>query len=176
MDTIILMGPIGVGKTTQARLLAKELKIPRCSYDDVKGKYWKQLGLSKATAESIEKKHGVYAMLSYMNEFKSKTVRSIVEDHPGHIIDLGGGAQTFDEPHQVERVKAVFDPIPNIFLLLPSADTETNINSLPGIKENFPINAYLIIHPTNKILSKKTIYTSGKSPEEIMYEIISNCE
>ncbi len=108
-----------------------------------------------------------------MNEFKSKTVKSIIEDHPNHIIDLGGSAQTFDEPHQIERIKPIFESITNVFLLLPSADLKTNIKVLPGLKENFPINAYLIIHPTNELLSKKTIYTLGKTPEETANEIIN---
>lgn len=173
MDTIILIGPIGAGKSTQAKLLAEELGMPRCSYDDVKGAYWKELGVSKETACSIENEHGTYAMLSYMNEFKSKTVSSIVRDHPGHVIDFGGGAQTFDDPHQIERVRKVFDPIADIFLLLPSLDLATNIELLPGLKEDYAINAYLIMHATNELFAKKTIYTLGKTPEETMCEIIN---
>jgi shikimate kinase len=173
METIVLIGPIGVGKSTQAKLLAERLGMPRCSYDEVKGKYWKNLGLSKEKAHSIEKEHGVYAMISYMNEFKSKTVCAIINDHPGHIIDFGGGAQTFDEPHQVEMVQQVFEPIINIFLLLPTPDLETNIKSLPGLKEDYPINAYLILHPTNELFAKKFVYTLGKTPEKIADEIIS---
>lgn len=174
MNTIILMGPIGAGKTTQAKLLAKKLDMPRCSYDDVKGQYWKDLGVKKSIVDFIEKEQGEYAMISYMNEFKAQTVELIIKDHPDHIIDLGGGAQTFDEPHQIEKVRAAFEPISNIFLLLPSTDLQTNINTLPGLKQNFPINAYLIIHPTNELLSKKTIYTLGKTPEETANEIIRN--
>jgi len=173
MDSVILLGPIGAGKSTQAKLLSEELGIPRCSYDEVKARYWKAQGLTMENAQKIAQQHGEYAMLSYMNEFKSNTVRSIINDHPGHIIDLGGGAQTFDEPHQVERVCQAFEPIFDIFLLLPSPDLATNIKSLPGLKENFPINAYLITHPTNELFSRKTIYTLGKSPEETMDEIIS---
>ena len=177
MDTIILIGPIGVGKTTQGKLLAKELGMPRVSYDDVKGTYWNRQGLSRDVAISIEKENGIYAMLSYMNKFKSKTVSSIVNDYPGHVIDFGGGgAQTFDEPHQVEMVREVLEPISNIFLLLPSNDLATNIKELPGLKENYPINAYLIMHETNELFAKKTIYTLGKTPEEIMNEIINQIE
>jgi predicted Ser/Thr protein kinase len=36
METVILMGPIGAGKSTQAELLSKELEQPRCSYDEAK--------------------------------------------------------------------------------------------------------------------------------------------
>ena len=176
LDTIVLIGPIGVGKSTQAKLLAEKLDMPRVSYDEVKGGYWKTLGLSKEKALSIEKEHGEYAMISYMNEYKSRTVCSIIEDYPGHVIDFGGGAQTFDEPHQVKMVYDVFEPISNIFLLLPSHDLTTNIKSLPGLKENYPINAYLIMHPTNELFAKKTVYTLEKTPLEICNEIIGQMD
>jgi len=172
MDSIILIGPIGVGKTTQAKLLSEKLAMPRCCYDEVKGKYWKQFGLETDTARYIEKQYGTYAMISYMNEFKYKTVCAIIRDFPGHVIDFGGGAQTFDEPHQIARVCEAFKPIKNIFLLLPSDDLETNIRTLPGIKEDYPINAYLILHPSNSLLAKYTIYTLNKSREQICEEIL----
>lgn len=171
-DTIILIGPIGVGKSTVAQQLADKLGLPRCSYDTVKGRYWKNFGLSADTAHFIEKQHGTYAMLSYMNEFKYKTVCAIVDEHPGHVIDFGGGAQTFDEPHQIAKVRQVFSPFDNIFLLMPSRDLATSIKALPGLKEDYPINAYLMIHPTNEIFAKQTIYTLDKSPERIRDEII----
>ena len=173
METIILMGPIGVGKSTQAELLSKELGQPRCSYDEVKTDYRNRIGYSIETAHAINDKHGLYAMVSYMNEFKSKILAPIINDHVGHIIDLGGGAQCFDEPEQVERAKKAFALVAEIFLLLPSEDLATNITSLPGLKENYPINPYLIMHPTNKLLSKKTVYTLNKKPEETMRDIIS---
>ena len=173
MDTIILMGPIGTGKSTLARLLSDELVQPRCSYDEVKERYWTKIGLSKESANAIHDEQGLYAMVSYMNEFKSQILGPIIADHPGHIIDLGGGAQCFDEPHQIERVRKAFEPVKNVLLVLPSPDLATNIRSLPGLKENYPINAYLIMHPTNQMFAKKTIYTSGKSPGETMREIVS---
>lgn len=173
METIILMGPIGAGKSTLAELLAKELGQPRCCYDDVKSAYRRKIGFDPKMARSINDQQGLYAMLSYMNEFKSQILEPIINDHPGHVIDLGGGAQCFDEPHQIERAQKAFASISEIFLLLPSKDLATNIASLPGLKENQPINAYLIMHPTNQLFAKKTVYTFGKKPEETMRDIIS---
>lgn len=74
------------------------------------------------TAQSIHDEQGLYAMLCYMNEFKSQILSSIIKDHPGHIIDLGGGTQCFDEPHQIERAREAFAAVAEIFLLLPSPD------------------------------------------------------
>ena len=86
---------------------------------------------------------------------------------------MGGGAQCFDEPHQIERAGEAFAAVPEIFLLLPSPDLATNIAALPGLKENYPINAYLIMHPTNTLFARKTVYTLGKTPEETMRDILA---
>ena len=173
MGTIVLMGPIGAGKSTQAELLSKKLGRPRCAYDDVKEFYRTRIGFDPATAQTIHDKQGLYAMLWYMNEFKSQILRPIIQDHPGHIIDLGGGAQCFDEPHQIERAREAFAGVSEVFLLLPSSDLATNIATLPGLKENYPINAYLIAHPTNKLFATKTVYTLGKTPEQTMCDIVA---
>ncbi|NOZ84147.1 MAG: hypothetical protein GXP60_04980 [Epsilonproteobacteria bacterium] len=174
MDTIILTGPIGVGKSTQGKLLSKELGMPLCAYDEIKDKYRYKIGLNREKALAINDKDGVYAMLCYMDEFKSKILKPIVDDHRGHIIDLGAGAHSFDEPHQVERAQIAFEGIEDIFLFLPSNDLETNIKALPGLKENYEVNTFLIMHYTNELLTKKTIYTLDKAPNEIMIEVIKS--
>ena len=172
METVILMGPVSVGKSTQAELLSKELGQPRCSYDEVKAGYLKELGFNKKSALAIEEEHGEYAMFCHMNEFRYQVLRKVIDEHPRHIIDLGGGVHCYNESHQINSTKNVFDPIDEIFYLLPSKDLATNINTLPGFKEGFAINAYIMMHPTNAIYAKKMIYTFEKIPEEIMHEII----
>jgi len=172
-NTIILMGPIGVGKTTQAQLLSKELNAPVCTYDQVKHEYRKNVGFDQKVATAIHESEGLYAMLCYMNEFKARILAPIINDHPGHIIDLGGGAQCFDEPHQVEMARSAFEKIENVFLLMPSRSVSASQECLVHIKKKYPINDYLIEHDTNEILAKKIVYTLGKGPEETLFEIVS---
>jgi len=168
--SIVLTGPIGVGKSTLAKLLGKELCLPVCVYDEVKDNYRYKAGLSREKALAINADQGVYAMLKYMNEFKSLILQPIIDDYPGHIIDLGAGAHSFDEPHQVKRAKLAFSSVDEVVLLMPSSDLETNINSLPGLKENYEVNTFLIMHPTNNLFATKTIFTYGKSPAEVLDE------
>lgn len=175
-ETLVLTGPIGVGKSTQAKLLGEKLNRPICVYDEVKDKYRYKIGLNREKALAILTKSGLYAMLTYMNEFKSQILHPIISDHPGHIINLGAGAHSFDEPHQVERVRKAFAFVDEVILLMPSTDLETNIKSLPGIKENYEVNTFLIMHPTNKMFATKTVYTLNKTPGEIMSEIMGQIE
>lgn len=175
-DIIILTGPIGAGKSTQAKLLSKELGRPVCVYDEVKDNYRYKIGLSREKAHAINAEHGVYAMLQYMNEFKSQILEPIIEDHPGHIIDLGAGAHSFDEPHQVERARQAFSSAEEILLLIPSTDLATNIKSLPGLKENYEVNTFLMMHHTNELFATKTIYTLNKTPDEICTDIMNQLE
>ena len=172
-DAFILTGPIGVGKSTQGKLLADELGMPLCVYDEVKDSYRFKIGLSREKALAINDDKGAYAMIQYMNEFKSQILEPIINDHPGHIIDLGAGAHSFDEPHQVERARQAFELVKYTILLLPSKDVATNIRSLPGFKENYEVNTYLMMHPTNELFATNTVYTLGKTPEETIHEIIA---
>ena len=172
MDTIILMGPVGAGKSTQAELLSKKLGQPRCSYDEVKAGYLKELGFDKKSASAIEAEQGEYAMFCHMNNFRYQVLRKVIEEHPGHIIDLGGGVHCYNEAHQVDSTKDLFDPIDEIFYLLPSDNLATNINALPDFKDGYAINTYIMMHPTNAVYAKKIIYTLSKTREEIAGEII----
>ncbi len=171
-SAIVLTGPIGVGKSTQAQRLGKALDMPVCVYDEIKDNYRYKIGLSREKALSIQAEQGVYAMLTYMNEYKSQILQPIIDDYPDHIIDLGAGAHAFDEPHQVERARQAFAAVSEVILFMPSADLATNIKALPGLRENYEVNTFLIMHPTNEWLSTKTVYTFGKTPEEVTAEVL----
>ena len=172
--TIVLTGPIGVGKSKLANTLGASLRLPVCTYDEIKDKYRYKIGLSREKALEINKNEGAYAMIQYMNEYKSQILKPIIKDHLHHIIDLGAGAHSFDEPHQIERARDAFKLVDEVVLLMPSEDLETNIKSLPGFKENWEVNTYLIMHPTNKMFATKTIYTYKKTPEEVLHDTIQS--
>ena len=52
-STIILIGPLGAGKSTVGRLLADKLGLPQCSLDEVRWAYFEELGYDKEMASKI---------------------------------------------------------------------------------------------------------------------------
>ena len=51
-STIILIGPLGAGKTTVGQLLAKQLGVPFCSVDTVRPAYYQKVGYHPTAAAS----------------------------------------------------------------------------------------------------------------------------
>ena len=50
-STIILIGPLGAGKSTVWHLLAEKLGLPQCSVDDVRWKYYEEIGYDKVLTD-----------------------------------------------------------------------------------------------------------------------------
>ena len=50
---IILIGPVGTGKSTLGELLSEQLGIPQCSIDDVRWDYYKEIGYDEEVAKRM---------------------------------------------------------------------------------------------------------------------------
>jgi len=184
-STIILIGPLGAGKSTVGRLLAKKLELPQCSVDDVRWKYYEEIGYDKVLASKIAKSNqGIEEQLRYSKSFEVHTIERVLSDHNHSVIDFGASNSVYDDELQFSRVKNALASYPNVILLLPSPDPEesaeilnarlTQIVKAKGEevnKELFDLNEYFIKHLSNYRLAKVVIYTKGKTPEEICDEI-----
>ena len=57
-NNIILIGPVGVGKTSVANELSTKLNLPIISMDTVRISYYKELGYDPELAETLYEKDG----------------------------------------------------------------------------------------------------------------------
>jgi len=183
-STIILIGPLGAGKTTVGRLLAEKLGLPLCSVDDVRPAYHEKVGYDPTLASQIAASDlGIRGVLRYSQPFEARMVEKVLADHQG-VIDLGASNSVYEDEELLARVESILAPYPNVVLLLPSPDVDESIMILKNRlirmlteagkefnDELFELNEYFISHSSNHRLAKIALYTRDKTPEAICDEI-----
>ena len=67
---IILIGPIGTGKSTLSRLLAEKLNLPQCPMDELRWPYYKEIGYEEEVQKRIQEQEGFPGVYRYRNPSK----------------------------------------------------------------------------------------------------------
>ena len=187
MKTIsILIGPMCAGKSTQAKLLAESLGIPRVEMDQVRQAFYEEIGYDEKFASDLIEKEGMKALIHYWKPFEAHAVERSMEEFENCVLDFGASHSVFEDQDLFNRVDVALRPIPNIILILPSPDPERSIeilnqrfselllNEVGKIDtELLELNEHFVRHPSNAKLAKKIFYTEGKTPEEINQDILS---
>lgn len=181
-QTIILIGPMGAGKTTVGERLAERLNLKRVELDEIRWGYYEEIGYSNEVAKAKHEAGGMAAIIAYWKPFEAHSVARVVEDYRDCVIDLGGGHTVYEDEALLEQVKRALEPYPNVVLLLPSADVDETIRVLEGrIPAEVPaenrewyqqLNEHFIRHRSNGELAKITVYTEGKTVDETCDEIM----
>ncbi|MEM9945415.1 MAG: shikimate kinase [Cyanobacteria bacterium P01_D01_bin.36] len=175
---IVLIGPIGAGKSTVGKLLAQQLELPQCSMDEKRWAYYREIGYDEAIAQQ-KREAGGWDLQHYWKPFEAHAVDRILSECHRCVIDFGAGHSVYEDAHLFQRVERALAPYPNVVLLLPSADRDESIRILIERNRDLPsntrdINRLFVTHPSNYRLAKFTVYTKGKTPEETCKEILEN--
>ena len=184
-STIILIGPLGAGKTTVGQFLAEKLDLPFCSVDEVRPAYYEKVGYDKNLATQIAASDlGIQGVLRYSKPFEAQMVEQVLADYQG-VIDFGASNSVYDDQALFARVEHALAPYPNVILLLPSPDLDESVEILKNrlkraltdagkecTDELFELNEYFVRHPSNQRLAKRVLYTKDKTPETICNELM----
>jgi len=172
---IVLIGPMSVGKSTVANLLAERLHLPRYCLDKSRWAYYREIGFDEQHARELAAAGSLNEALRYCKPFEVHAVERHMAEHRDGVVDFGAGYSVQDDPALQERVQKALAPYENIVLLLPSPDVAESVAYLnERIDPNLSfINEHYITHPANRSLAKVTVYTRGKTPEEVCEEIES---
>jgi hypothetical protein len=166
---VVIIGPVSVGKSTVAGLLADRLGWPKVSMDTECAVYYAEISFDRAVSDRRQQTDGVKAAYQYGKPFEAYAVERILADHKHAVIDLGGGHSVQEDPMLFARVRAALAPVRNVALLLPSPDPQESVRMLTERRappEGFDWHRHFVTHPSNATLAKLIVYTQGQTPEQ----------
>jgi hypothetical protein len=175
---ILFIGPVRAGKSTLARVVAAELKLPHVSLDELRWKYYREIGYDDELATQIRSQAGFLALMFYRQLFDPYSVERVFTDYPEAVIDVGAGVGPYENKQVLQHIQSLFAPIPNVFLLLPSQKLDESLRILkerdpsPPTDLKFDINAHFLQHPGYRLLAKQVIYTKDKTPDQSCDEVL----
>jgi shikimate kinase len=177
---IILIGPIGTGKSTQGQLVADALGVPSVKMDDRRWEFYKEIGWTEERQNELREQSGFPAVYRWWKAFEIHAVERLLSEHQDCrcVIDFGGGHSVFEDDALFARAEAALAPFGNVILLLPSPDLDESVRVLrerTGMPEGGEIDfcEHFVKHPSNHRLAKSVVYTAGKTPEETRDDILS---
>lgn len=174
---IILIGPIGSGKTTIADLISMRTGLPRRSMDELRWKYYDEIGYDRDLARQKRTEEGFWGLYRYWKPFEAYAVERLLGSFCECIFDFGGGHSVYEDDNLFQRVRDLLAPYSHVILLIPSPDKEESIEILhsgndydsDGQRE---VNEHFVRHHSNYDLAKQVVYTKDKEPDQICSEII----
>lgn len=171
---IILIGPMKVGKSTVARLLAERLGLRRHALDKNRWTYYAEIGYDEEHARRLAGSESLEAALKYWKPFEVHAVERHLAESRDCVVDFGAGYSVQEDPLLYERVRIALAPHPYVVLLLPCPDVEEAIACLnERVDEDLRgLNEHYVRHPANRALATAVVYTRGKTPEETCDDVL----
>jgi AAA domain len=180
---IILIGPVGAGKSTLGALLAEALRVPRVSMDAVRWAYYDEIGYDRALAERIARERGFGGLYRYWKPFELHAVERLLAEHRdcgrACVIDFGAGHSVYEDEALFERAARALAPFSNVVLVLPCPDPDEAVRVLHArgggkpADDEFDVAEHFVKHPSNRTLAKVTVYTNDRTPAQTRDEMLS---
>lgn len=179
--SILLIGPMGVGKTTISEALAKHYGMPLIDVDGLRKEYYAKMpGYSRDEMHAIHVSGG--NLHAYFEPFETQQVEMLLELDEPAVFDFGGGHTVKSEGY-FKRICAAFQPYENVVLLTISPDQEETIRDLhfahrEGIETQHleqynAMNRKFVESGCNEKLAKRVVYRKDKTIEQTLAEIIA---
>jgi len=167
MKKIILLGYMGSGKSTIAKILANSFAIPFLDLDEI---------IEKQENSSIKKLFSEKGEI-YFRKLEHQILEELIHNQNSFVLSLGGGTPCYANNH--EFLKS--DDVISIYL---KASVETLYNRLINSRSNRPLIAQKTPDEMKEFIAKNLfdrsyyynqaqykISVEGKSPDEIIAEI-----
>lgn len=178
----VLIGPVGVGKSTLGERLATRLGLPHVELDSIANEYYGAApGWNGHTYDALMVESFV-AAYRHWEPALAFAVERVVSDYRDCVFDLGAGHTSFLDRQLHERVASALSPFANVVLLLPSPNAATSIDVLrercqrrghTWIHEGVDFIEHWVTDDQNRRLAKRILYTEAQDPDALAQQLLS---
>ena len=184
-SVVILIGPMSAGKSTLAGMLAKKLGVPRIELDEVRQRYYGEIGYSERYASEIVGREGMQGLIDYWKPFEAHAVERVLGTYRNCVIDFGAVHSVYEDDALFQRVHKALQPFKYVIQILPSPDLDRSVEIvnqrfsemlINEVGKTDPdllaLNEYFVRHPSNSLLAKKTFYTEDRPAKKTCQAIL----
>lgn len=178
-NKIILIGAMGVGKSSVAKELAKRMNMQYIDIDELRWDYFAQFpDYDEKKVDELFATENEIAAFQYFKPFEAKFTVSVLQKFSSGVFDFGAGYTVYNDENLFSMVKSAFSPYKNVILLRYSTNAAESFEALRSRHADVPekiyntLNTEFINSPCNEILATQIINTKGLSVNEIVDVII----
>ncbi|HPJ02420.1 MAG TPA: shikimate kinase [Candidatus Limiplasma sp.] len=178
-ESIAIIGPMGVGKTTVSRKIAQALGLHYIDVDELRWDYFSQQpDFDHQVTKTLYESGNAAGAFQYMKPFEAGYVEAIVEKYSAAVLDFGAGYTVYTDQALFGRVQACFKPFGHVVFLRYSPDPKESLEALQHRHAEAPaelfkmLNREFIESPCNGILATCIVDTKDKTADEVAKEVI----
>lgn len=170
-NSVLLIGPMGVGKTTIAKELQQTTGMERRAMDD-RAK-WPVERQRRELMRSRPEYHNDKDFEFYIAADTLTTMQQPM------IVEFGGGQSVYEDPKMFAEMKKLVSQFSHVVQLLPSPDKNESLRIIDervmqrpnASQKDLDLNRHFLTSPCNEELATTTVYTEGHSPSEVADKI-----
>jgi shikimate kinase len=180
MAHLVLIGPIGVGKSTVAPIVASLTGRATVSVDEVRFEHYRRAGYDDARADAFLATGDVFGLTRYWKPFEADALEHLVRDHTDVVLDLGAGHADYPDGPLLDRVATALAEH-FVVLLMPSGSVEESVDFLrPRVGDQAEVvhelNRTFVESRSFRLLADTTVLVAGLTPDEVAAEVVRRWE
>ena len=166
-NSILIIGPMGTGKTTIARMISANLNMPQISLDN---------------REQLKQFYSNKKSFNNFKDFEFYLTGSVLTSlSEPCVIDFGAGHSVYENPILFYEMSKLISKFANVVYMMPSENKEESMEILNNrvlqrnknlTSQTLNDNRHFISMPCNEQLATIIQYTKDKTPEQISKEIL----
>lgn len=177
-ESVIVIGPMGVGKTSVSKILSQALGLAYVDVDELRWAYFEQQpDFDHREMKRLHKSGDAKGAFQYMKPFEARFVEDLLQKYSSAVFDFGAGYTVYEDGALFARVKACLAPFRHVVFLRYSPDPEESLAALQARHAEAPEELYAMLNrqfiesPCNSLLATCTVDTKNKTAGEVAREV-----